>query len=188
MQSAAFPPSSAWSSDPVNRRQEHRAPVLSALPGLSVGPSWVTCTGCSWWGFNTGRCLLFSVQSDEELSVCKRSLGKGKKQNEQVSCWFKLRGCLDKPLGHAEASAPFWVSEVGERDWSPGPSQLRFCGPPSPFPEQQQLRPAAAFSGPGTASRCQVRPGTRSKAEVPLSHCWRSAVGMRLGWPSCSHL
>ena len=69
-----------------------------------------------------------------------------------------------------------------------GPSQRGDAAVPSrPFCaagswDQQRLVLARV------ASCCQVRPETRSKAEVPLSCCWRAAVGRKLDSPSCCHL
>lgn len=78
-------------------------------------------------------------------------------------------------------------SFVDERDWSPRAfSALILQSPPSLRSSSwdEQL----PGSGLRAASWCQVRPGTRSKAGVPLSCCWESVVRRKLDCSSWSHL
>lgn len=138
MRSTDFPrPLSAWSVTQLSGGRTQRVPELEWPVQCVLGGD-----------FNTGRLLLFSVQSDEELCVWKRSLEKEKPEWAGFSCWFGLPRCVGQPQCCSEASFPFCVREIGERKGRPRAfSVLWFHGPLPPW--GMQLRPADNWFWPG---------------------------------------
>lgn len=168
---------SVWSGDPVNRGRGRGSGLLWLCLHFQdsvCARVRVTCTVCSWWDFNTGRLLLFSTQSDEELYVWKRGLEKEKPEWAAFSCWLSHPRWPGKSLTCWEASVSSCVSEVNGKEWVPMSFLTYFfC---LVFPNETSILLVLIWA----ASWSQVGPGTRSKAEAPSSCCWRSAVGREL--------